>query len=242
MSRGDYKKWKLWGVTAVAMGALIPAAAQEPQPPKEAPPKEATQQTGKSGQAAQTSAQAAGQTPAQTTPQPSTDSKKTSTGDLPDYKIGEQDVLNITIWKEPQLSGSVVVRPDGKISLPLVDEVSAAGLTPLELQNVLVEKYRPYLTVPQVSVSAKEINSRKVYVIGQVAREGSFRINSNSTVLEILAEAGGLKDYANRKKIYVMRSVQGKQVRYPFNYEAVIRGEHYEENIVLQPGDKVVVP
>jgi polysaccharide biosynthesis/export protein len=168
--------------------------------------------------------------------------KKTSPADNANYKIGEQDVLNITVWKEPQLSGPVVVRPDGKISVPLIDEVTAAGLTPMELQDLLLEKFRPFLTVPKVSVSIREVNSRKVYVIGQVNHAGTFHINSNTTVLQVLTDAGGLRDYANPKKIYVMRTVNGKPVKFPFHYDAVLKGQHYEENILLQPGDTIVVP
>jgi polysaccharide biosynthesis/export protein len=168
--------------------------------------------------------------------------KKASLPDSASYKIGEQDVLNITVWKEPQLSGQVVVRPDGKISVPLIDEVQAAGLTPLELQNVLLEKFRPFLAVPKVSVSVREVNSRKVYVIGQVNHTGTFHINNDTTVLQVLTDAGGLRDYANPKKIYVMRTVNGKPVKFPFHYDAVLKGQHYEENITLQPGDTIVVP
>jgi polysaccharide export outer membrane protein len=168
--------------------------------------------------------------------------KKAGVTDNANYKIGEQDVLNITVWKEPQLSGPVVVRPDGKISVPLIDEMQAAGLTPMELQNQLLEKFRPFLAVPKVSVSVREVNSRKVYVIGQVNRTGTFHINSNTTVLQVLTDAGGLRDYANPKKIYVMRTVNGKPVKFPFHYDAVLKGQHYEENITLQPGDTIVVP
>jgi polysaccharide biosynthesis/export protein len=168
--------------------------------------------------------------------------KKGGAADNTNYKIGEQDVLNITVWKEPQLSGPVVVRPDGKISVPLIDEVQAAGLTPMELQNVLLEKFRPFLAVPKVSVSLREVNSRKVYVIGQVNHTGTFHINNNTTVLQVLTDAGGLRDYANPKKIYVMRTVNGKPVKFPFHYDAVLKGQHYEENITLQPGDTIVVP
>jgi polysaccharide export outer membrane protein len=168
--------------------------------------------------------------------------KKVGLPDSASYKIGEQDVLIITVWKEPQLSGPVVVRPDGKISVPLIDEVQAAGLTPMELQNQLLERFRPFLSVPKVSVSIREVNSRKVYVIGQVSRAGTFHINNNTTVLQILTDAGGLKDYANPKKIYVMRTVNGKPVKFPFHYDAVLKGQHYEENITLQPGDTIVVP
>jgi polysaccharide export outer membrane protein len=168
--------------------------------------------------------------------------KKAGLPDTANYKIGEQDVVNITVWKEPQLSGPVVVRPDGKISVPLIDEVQASGLTPMELQNVLLEKFRPFLAVPKVSVSIREINSRKVYVIGQVNHPGTVHINSNTTVLQALTDAGGLRDYANPKKIYVMRTVNGKPVKYPFHYDAVLKGQHYEENITVQPGDTIVVP
>jgi polysaccharide export outer membrane protein len=171
-----------------------------------------------------------------------TGEKKGNPPDSSNYKIGEQDVLNITVWKEPQLSGQVVVRPDGKISVPLIDEVQAAGLTPLELQDVLLEKFRPFLAVPKVSVSVREVNSRKVYVIGQVNHTGTFHINNNTTVLQVLTDAGGLRDYANPKKIYVMRTVNGKPVKFPFHYDAVLKGQHYEENITLQPGDTIVVP
>jgi len=159
-----------------------------------------------------------------------------------DYIIGEQDVLEVTVWKEPELSGSVVVRPDGKITIPLVNEVYVIGLTPTDLQNQLAEKLKPFVTVPQVSVSVKEINSRKVYLIGNAAKEGPFRINSSMTVLQLIAEAGGLRDFAKRNKIYIMRNENGQQKRFQFNYDEVIRGKNMAQDIVLRPGDTVVVP
>jgi len=158
------------------------------------------------------------------------------------YTIGEQDVLNVTVWKEPELSGRAVVRPDGNISLPLVNEIKVVGMTPDQLRTLLTEDYKPFITVPQVSVSVQEINSRKVYVIGQVSHAGAFDINSTRTVLEQISLAGGLKDFANRKKIYVLRTQKGKQVRLPFNYDQVIQGKNEKQNIVLQPGDTLVVP
>ncbi len=159
-----------------------------------------------------------------------------------EYTIGEQDVLMITVWKEPELSGPVVVRPDGKITLPLVNEIVALGLTPAELQFVLTERLRPFLTVSQVTVAVREINSRKVYVIGQVGREGSYRINSTTTVLQLIAEVGGLREFANRKRIYVLRKENGKQVRYWFNYDDAIRGKNSAQDILLRPGDTLVIP
>jgi polysaccharide export outer membrane protein len=159
-----------------------------------------------------------------------------------EYVIGEQDVLAITVWKEPLLSGSVVVRPDGKITIPLINEMRVAGLTPTQLQAALIERLKPFINVPQVTVAVRQINSRNVYLIGEAARSGVFPINSSTTILQLVAQAGGLKDFAKRKDIYVLRNEQGKQVRYRFNYEDVIRGKNNQQNIVLQPGDTVVVP
>lgn len=158
------------------------------------------------------------------------------------YTIGEQDVLSIDVWKEKEMSGEVVVRPDGKISLPLVGEVYVIGMTPVELQKMLADKLQPFVTIPQVTVTVREIKSRKVYVIGQVAHPGAMEINSTTTVYQILAEAGGLRDFANRKKIYVLRRVGGKEKRLPFNYNAFVKGKPNAQDITLQPGDSIVVP
>lgn len=159
-----------------------------------------------------------------------------------DYVIGEQDVLNIVVWKERELSGQVVVRPDGKITLPLVNEIKVVGMTPAELQTLLTEKFKPFLNIPQVTVEVVQINSRKAYLIGEVQKTGTFPLNSSTTVLQIIAQAGGLRDFAKRKDIYILRNQKGHQVRYRFNYDEVIRGKNTQQNIVLQPGDMVVVP
>ena len=158
------------------------------------------------------------------------------------YIIGEQDVLGIDVWKERDISQTVVVRPDGKITIPLVDEVYVVGMTPLQLQTMLEEKLKPFLTVPQVTVIVKEISSRKVYLMGQVGRTGPFLINSTTTVLQLIAQAGGLRDFAKKKKIYIMRNVNGKTEQYRFNYDEVIKGKNLQQNIVLRPGDTIVVP
>ena len=129
----------------------------------------------------------------------------------------------IVVWKEPELSGPVVVRPDGKITVPLVNEIYVVGLTPLQLQNLLMEKLKPLVNAAQVTVTVRDIKSYKVYLIGQVARQGEFQINNSTTVFQVIAEAGGLGEFAKRKKIYVLRNVNGKQVRYPFNYDEVIQ-------------------
>ncbi|MGE5207050.1 MAG: polysaccharide biosynthesis/export family protein [Chlamydiota bacterium] len=159
-----------------------------------------------------------------------------------DYVIGEQDVLSIVVWKERELSATVVVRPDGKITLPLINEIKVVGMTPEHLQEVLTEKFKPFLNVPQVTVEVTQINSRKAYLIGEVMKTGTFPLNSSTTVLQIIAQAGGLRDFAKRKDIYILRTQGGKQQRYRFNYDDVIKGKNTQQNIVLQPGDMVVVP
>jgi polysaccharide export outer membrane protein len=159
-----------------------------------------------------------------------------------DYVIGEQDVLTIIVWKERELSGQVVVRPDGKITLPLVNEIKVVGMTPAQLQLLLTEKFKPFVNIPQVTVEVNQINSRKVYLIGEVQKTGTFPVNSSTTVLEVIAQAGGLRDFAKRKDVYILRNVGGKQTRYPFSYDDVIRGRKTEQNILLQPGDLIVVP
>ena len=173
---------------------------------------------------------------------PVTTKGQNSQPDPNDYIIGEQDALMITVWKEKEISGGVVVRPDGKITVPLVGEIKVVGMTPVQLQDLLVERLKPFVTVPQVSVAVTQINSRKVYLIGQAAREGSFTINSSTTVLQVITQAGGLKDFAKRKKIYILRNQGQKQTRFSFDYDAVIRGNKTDQNILLQPGDTIVVP
>jgi polysaccharide export outer membrane protein len=159
------------------------------------------------------------------------------------FVIGPGDVLAINVFKEPEASvPSIVVRPDGFISMPMVKEVEAAGLTPVELEKVLSEKFARFLRDADVAVIVKEVHSEKVYVIGAVKKEGPITIRAPLTVLQAIAEAGGLTDYAKRGKLYILRRENGKEVQLPFQYSAVIRGDHSEQNIVLQPGDTVVVP
>ena len=159
------------------------------------------------------------------------------------YRIGAGDVLQITVWREPDASlPEAMVRVDGKISVPLIGEVAAAGLTPEELRKSLIEKFSSYINSPSVTVHAKEINSRRIYVVGTVKKEGPVSLIRPMTVLQALNEAGGLGDWANKKKIYVLRNTGGKQVKLPFNYQAVLKGQHLEQNITLLPDDTIVVP
>ena len=159
-----------------------------------------------------------------------------------DYVIGSEDVLQINVWKESDISSSVPVRPDGKISLPLLNDVQAAGLTPLQLAAAIVERLKQFIAEPRVTVIVTAMNSRRAYVMGQVTRQGAVLLVSNLTVLQALSAAGGPVQFANTKKIYVLRAEGGKQQRLPFNYDSVIKGKNPEQNINLKPGDTIVVP
>jgi len=159
------------------------------------------------------------------------------------YRIGAGDVLQIVVWKEPDASvPSVVVRADGKISVPLVKEVQVLGMTPAEAETMLAAKLAQFIHGADVTVVPKEIRSQKAYLLGAVRKEGSVTLQSATTVLQAITEAGGLTDYAKPKKIYILRKENGHQVRLAFNYQAVIKGERMEQNIVLLPEDIVVVP
>lgn len=159
-----------------------------------------------------------------------------------EYKIGAQDVLRIDVWREEQLTRTVPVRPDGKITLPLLNDVQAAGLTPMELAAAIREDLKKYINSPQVTVSVTEINSRRIYVTGEVMRPGAYPLLPNMTVLQALSSSGGFTPFARIKNIYVLRTEIGKQVKHPFNYKEAINGKKPEENIQLQPSDVIVVP
>jgi polysaccharide export outer membrane protein len=160
----------------------------------------------------------------------------------PAYIIGPEDMLDINVWKEPDMTRIVPVRPDGKISLPLINDVQAAGLTPPQLASAVTEKLRKFLTGPQVTVIVTAINSQRVFVVGEVLRAGAFPLIPGMTVLQALANAGGFSTFANEKKIHVMRLVNGKHTEIPFNYREVLKGDNPDQNIKLEPGDTVVVP
>jgi polysaccharide export outer membrane protein len=162
-----------------------------------------------------------------------------ATGDA-SYKIGAQDVLRIDVWKEPDVSRQVPVRPDGKISLPLLNDVQAAGLTAMELANSIGEGLKKYITDPRVTVTVTEINSRRVYVNGEVTRPGAFPLLPNMTALQALTSAGGFTQFARIKGIYILRNENGKQSKRPYNYKDIINGR--ADDVVLQPGDTIVVP
>ncbi len=166
---------------------------------------------------------------------------KSATSD-PAFVIGAEDVLAINVWKEAELSRTVPVRPDGMISLPLVNDVKAAGLTPIQLAASITEKLRKFVTDPQVTVIVQTINSKKIHILGEVGRAGTFALLPDMTILQALAGAGGFTQYAKKSKIYVLRMEDGKQSKIPFNYDEVIKGKKPEQNILLKSGDTIVVP
>jgi polysaccharide export outer membrane protein len=159
-----------------------------------------------------------------------------------DYVIGPNDVLNIVFWKDKEMSTEAVVRPDGKISVPLLNDVQAAGLTPAVLRDQLTEAARRYLEEPAVTVVVREINSRRVFVTGEVAKPGPYPLTAPTTVLQMLAMAGGLREFADMKNILVMRTVNGQPTSFPFNYRDVSRRKNLQQNIELKPGDTIIVP
>lgn len=158
------------------------------------------------------------------------------------YLIGPGDVLDIQVWREPDLSRAYTVRPDGKITMPLLDDVQAAGLTPMQLKDVLEKGLARFIEGPNVSVGVAEINSKFIYVLGKVNTPGQFPLQRGMTVLQALSLAGGFAEWADEKNIVILRERQGKKVRIPFNYKDVSRGKDLEGNIVLLPGDTIVVP
>lgn len=159
----------------------------------------------------------------------------------PEYVIGPEDVLHIAVWKEADFTATLPVRPDGKISLPLLDDVQAAGLTPKQLAVSVTEKLRKYIADPRVTVVVTSINSKRIFLVGEVLHPGATSMLPNMTVLQALSSAG-LSQFANTKRIYVLRTENGKQRKLPVNYRQLVKGEQIEQNYLLQPGDTIVVP
>lgn len=159
-----------------------------------------------------------------------------------DYVIGPDDVLIVVFWREKDMSSEVTVRPDGKISLPLINDVQAAGLTPDQLRLRLTEGATKFIEEPTVTVVVRQINSRKVFVTGQVNKPGPYALSGQMNVLQLIAMAGGVLEYADAKHITIMRTENGKPVSYPFNYKDVIKRKNLKQNIDLKPGDTIVVP
>jgi polysaccharide export outer membrane protein len=201
-------------------GAAVPCAAQA-QPSRPAAP------------AAQTNARGATPPPVAAAP---------GVNLPPEYTIGADDVLSIVFWRDKELTADVTVRPDGKISLALLNDVQASGLTPAQLKDRIVEESKKYVEDPNVTVVVKEIRSRKVFIAGEVRKPGPYLLTGAMTVLQMISIAGGLADYAKPDKISIVRVENGKPVSFRFNYKEVSEGKKLNQNIQLKPGDTIIVP
>ena len=208
--------WKVVWTGALVASAIAVCAAQGPQPPTA------------SAANATTAASAALAAKTSTTPA--------------GYVIGPDDELSVVFWRDKDLSADVVVRPDGKISLPLLNEVQAAGYTPEQLRDRLDKAASKFVEEPNATVVVKAIRSRNAFITGNVAKPGTYALATNMTVLQLIALAGGLQEYADSKHIVVIRTENGRQQYHPFNYNEVVKQKRPRENIVLEPGDTVVVP
>jgi polysaccharide export outer membrane protein len=159
-----------------------------------------------------------------------------------EYTIGADDVLSIIFWRDKELTADVTVRPDGKISLPLLNDVQASGLTPALLRERIVEESKKYVEDPNVTVVVKQINSRRVFITGEVKKPGPYALTAATSVLQMISIAGGLADYAKTDKISIVRVESGKPKSFKFNYKQVIEGKNLAQNIELKPGDTIIVP
>jgi len=158
------------------------------------------------------------------------------------YVIGAEDVLYIHVWREETVTKTVSVRMDGMISIPLVDEIQAAGFTPLQLKEKLTERLKQFIENPNVTVVVMEANSFKVYISGQISKPGIYRLRSDTTLAQIISMAGGLNEWANQKKIIIIRKENGKEKRFTINYKKIVKGEDLDSNIILKSGDTIIVP
>ena len=159
-----------------------------------------------------------------------------------DYVIGPEDVLGIVFWRDRDLSADVIVRPDGRVSLPLLNDIDVAGLTPDQVREKITEQAKRYVDEPTATVVVRQINSRKVFITGNVERPGTFPLLRNTSVLQLIALAGGLKEFAKAGDIVVVRNDDGRQLTFPFNYDDMKNRKNLTQNIALKPGDTVIVP
>ena|SRR5579864_434712 len=223
---------KVIKLAVLVLAGLLPVQvwAQDQAPPAS---------SGEEAKPAQTTPAPAAKAQTTTAPDPGTNAPKSVAG--PDYVIGPEDSLHISVWKEADLTATLPVRPDGKISLPLLDDVQAAGLTPVQLKDSITEKLKKYVADPHVTVVVTAMNSQRIFVTGEVLHTGAVALLPNMTVLQALASAG-FTQFADIKHIYILRTENGQPVKHPFNYKEVVKGRRQDENITLKPGDTVVVP
>jgi polysaccharide export outer membrane protein len=217
--------------TALLCGSIASLAAQQPTPPQQPTPTPAPAQAPAPAPSGNGTAAAPGQpeVPAGITPPA-------------DYVIGADDVLTVIFWREKDMSADVGVRPDGKISLPLLNEVPAAGLTPEQLRLNLTQLAGKYIEEPTVTVVVKQINSRRVFITGQVSKPGPYPLIGALTVMQLITVAGGVLEYANTENISIVRTTNGKPTRFRFNYKEYAKGKNLLQNIDLKPGDQVIIP
>jgi polysaccharide biosynthesis/export protein len=215
----------------LAMLAPMSAAAQAAQPAAPAPAAQAAAPPAPSSKPAVPVA----------APPASAEAKGATMVDPSNYVIGAEDSLQVTVWKEPTLSGVIPVRPDGMISLVLVGDVPAAGLTPMQLSADISNRLKKYIQDPSVSVVVTAVNSQRIFVIGEVGKVGPLMLSPGMTPLQAISAAGGLGTFANSKRIYILRGAQGKQTKIPFNYKQALKGDS-KQLITLLPGDTIVVP
>ncbi|WP_348260814.1 polysaccharide biosynthesis/export family protein [Telmatobacter sp. DSM 110680] len=185
--------------------------------------------------------QSAGQPIGDRTPSAQPDANKTAHDDS--FVIGNDDVLAISVWKEPELTKSIPVRSDGKISLPLVGEMMAAGQTPLQLEREITEKLKNFITSPEVTVIVEKVYSRKYNILGEVTKPGSYLLTADTTIMDAIAAAGGFRDFAKKTGVYVLRkSTDGHETNLKFNYKEFLKGKNSAQNVKLQPNDTIIVP
>jgi polysaccharide export outer membrane protein len=223
----ELRKWKVgrWLMLVCALTMVATSAtAQEQDAPKPSAPGTQTDPENKP------------------TPPPAV-TQDNSKVDKKTYVIGENDLLEVDVWKDKEISRTVPVRPDGKISLPLIGEIQASGMTPLQLQDDIAQRLKSFLANPEVTVIVTDPRSHHFNIVGQIAKPGEYALSQSMTVLDAISVAGGFRDFAKETKIYVLRTKpDGSQERLPFNYKDAIKGKKPENNVVLKPGDTIVVP
>lgn len=218
-------------VLSVTLAAFVtPSAAQKKGQKKSSPP---------ASEAVKPSSEAQGITGDEGKPSPTAPAAGPGAPiDPKSYKLGPEDVIWISVWREAELSRTVVVRPDGKITMPLVGEIQAGGETPEQLSKSITQALMQIMTKPEVTISVQQVNSKKFYIVGEVTKTGSFPLVVPTTVLEAISAAGGLREFANGGKIIIVRGTK----RIKFNYKEVIKGKNLQQNILLEPGDQIIVP
>lgn len=217
-------------LTVVLVMISVAGLAQEP--PKAAAPAQPLPPVSSSP------APAAGQPPTPTAP--ATVLNRTGPLDAENYVIGAEDSLQITVWKEPTLSGTVPVRPDGMISMVLVGDLKAAGMTPMALSADISQRLKKYIQDPVVTVVVLGVNSQRIFTVGEVNKVGPLMLTPGMTTLQAIVSAGGLTQFANSKRIYILRNVAGKQEKIPFDYKKALKGDN--QGVTLVPGDTIVIP